>query len=79
VERPQPQRFGDLQQAERRRNIPCNIGRECIGEPLLKQANRHLHGLGSCDDLGDHGIRLCFGHAVPYPGIRDADLRLHQQ
>src|ERR1700739_4076899 len=36
VERPQRESFDDLQQAERRRNLACEIGRECIGKPLLK-------------------------------------------
>jgi hypothetical protein len=32
------------QQAERRRNVACDIDYECIGEPLLEQADRHFDG-----------------------------------
>jgi len=37
VDRPQPEPFDDLQQAERRWNVACDIDRECIGQPLLEQ------------------------------------------
>jgi hypothetical protein len=53
VERPQPERFSDLQQPEWRGEVACNIDREGIGEPLLEEGSRYFDGFGSRDDLGD--------------------------
>ena len=64
MERPQRECFGDLQQAERRRNVACNIDRECIGKPLLQKANRYFDGLGSGDNLGNQVIGLGLGHVI---------------
>jgi hypothetical protein len=64
VERPQPERFSDLQQPEWRGAVACNIDREGIGEPPLEEGDRYFDGFGCRDDLGDQGICLSLGLEV---------------
>ena len=79
MERTKPERLGDLEQPEWRREVARNIDREGIGEPPLEEGDRDFDAFGCRDNLGDQGICLSLGHAFAHPGIGHPNFRLYQQ
>jgi hypothetical protein len=68
MERPEPERFGDLQQPERRRGVAGDVRGEGVGEPPLEQADRDLGGLACRDDLRVSAP----ASALPMPSVTQA-------